>query len=43
MVGRAAKSPKNVIEILGKNVDKERLVADHKYDGERTQIHFHQQ
>jgi hypothetical protein len=36
MAGRAAKSPTNVIETLGKTVNKERLLADFKYDGERT-------
>ena len=36
MLGRAAKSPSNVLETLGKNIDKTRLVADFKYDGERT-------
>jgi len=39
MVGRAGKSASNVIETLGKNIDKQRLIADYKYDGERTQIH----
>ena len=41
MVGKAAKSPANVLETLGKNIDRTRLVADHKYDGERTHIHHH--
>ena len=39
MVGRSAKSCANVIEELGNSIDKSRLVADFKYDGERTQIH----
>ena len=41
MAGRAAKSPENVLETLGKSVDRARLVADYKYDGERTQVHLH--
>ena len=36
MAGRAAKSAANVMETLNKKVDKSRLIADSKYDGERT-------
>ena len=36
MVGRAASSPANVLTELGKSIDRSRLVADYKYDGERT-------
>ena len=36
MVGRPASSPSNVLEMLGKTIDRSRLVADYKYDGERT-------
>lgn len=43
MAGRGAKSPANLIEMLNKNVDKSRLAADYKYDGERTQIHYFNQ
>ena len=39
MLGRAANSASNVLEQLGKNIDRTKLLADYKYDGERTQIH----
>ena len=41
MTGRGAKSPSDLLTTaLGKNVDRSRLIADYKYDGERTQIHY---
>ena len=39
MVGRAAKDSQDVLKVLGKSVDRTKLVADFKYDGERTQLH----
>ena len=43
MVGRAAKDPEDVLKVLGKSVDRTKLVADFKYDGERTQLHVQRQ
>ena len=43
MVGRAAKDAEDVLKVLGKKVDRSRLVADFKYDGERTQLHVQRQ
>ena len=40
MVGRAAKDAEDVLKVLGKEVDRSSLVADFKYDGERTQLHY---
>ena len=36
MAGRAAKNPKDILDSLGKSIDKTKLVADYKYDGERS-------
>ena len=43
MVGRAAKDPQDVLKVLGKDVNRSGLVADFKYDGERTQLHYSNQ
>jgi ATP-dependent DNA ligase len=40
MLGRPAKSAKDVLASLHKSVALDRLVAEFKYDGERTQIHY---
>jgi hypothetical protein len=38
MVGRAAKEPSEITKIMGKHYKKgsSKLVAEHKYDGERS-------
>ncbi len=36
MLGKSGKSAEDVLESLHKNVDKRRLIAEFKYDGERT-------
>jgi len=36
MLGRAARDAEDVIKVLGKKVNHEKLSADFKYDGERT-------
>ena len=36
MAGRAAKNPKDILDSIGKSIDKTKLVADYKYDGERS-------
>ena len=40
MAGRAAKNAEDVLEVLGDKIDRRRLFADFKYDGERTQLHY---
>lgn len=40
MIGRAAKNPQDVLESLNKKVNQKNLIAEYKYDGERTQIHW---
>ena len=43
MVGRAAKDAQDVLKVLGKDINRSNLVADFKYDGERTQLHYSHQ
>ena len=40
MTGKPAKDAADLIKSLSKKVDRKQLVADYKYDGERTQIHW---
>ena len=40
MLGRAASDPVDLLANLNKEVDKTRLSAEFKYDGERSHIHF---
>ena len=40
MTGKSAKDAADLLASLSKKVDRNRLVADYKYDGERTQIHW---
>ena len=42
MAGKAAKSPADVLLNLNAKVDRNRLTAEFKYDGERTQLHWHE-
>ena len=42
MLGRAARDAQDVIKVLGKKTNQACLSADFKYDGERTQMHYHQ-
>ena len=41
MAGKAAKSPGEVLKNLNAKVDTSRLTVEYKYDGERTQLHWH--
>lgn len=40
MTGKPSKDAADVLKSLSKKVNRGRLVADYKYDGERTQIHW---
>jgi ATP-dependent DNA ligase len=40
MLGKPVGKASDVIKSLKKNVDLSKLVAEFKYDGERTQIHW---
>jgi ATP-dependent DNA ligase len=40
MTGKPAKDAADLLKSLSKKVDRAKLVADYKYDGERTQIHW---
>ena len=42
MTGKPAKDAADLLKSLSKKVDRAKLVADYKYDGERTQIHWDQ-
>ena len=42
MAGKAAKSPADVLLNFNAKVDRSRLTAEFKYDGERTQLHWHE-
>jgi ATP-dependent DNA ligase len=42
MTGKPAKDAADLIKSLSKKVDRGKLTADYKYDGERTQIHWDQ-
>ncbi len=40
MIGKPAKDPTDLLSQLSKKIDRKQLIAEFKYDGERTQLHW---